>query len=134
MKRDRLKKARRIQHVQGLLLRTAEWRAAAILRERNRLEAERQDLLASMGGDLFGPLLVEQAARRLSHVALQSTHAAAAQAAQDEQVRKEGCSLKRAARAVRTVEQATRAAEDRARTTEIAEESAARRFADASLA
>jgi hypothetical protein len=133
MARDRLKKANRIRSVQTLLLRRAEWQAGSILRERERLEVARQELLKSMGSELFGAVLMEQAARRLSHVALQSADVAAAKATQDEKVRAEGLSLKRAERAVAVAAQASRMADDRARTTEIAEESAVRR-ADASLA
>ena len=132
MAHDRLKKANRIQSVQALLLRSAEWQAGALLRERERLEAARNELLNGMDSDLFGPMLIQQAARRLSQVAVNGAAVAEAYAVQDEKVRKEGLSLKRAERAVEAAAQASRMAEDRARSTEIAEACATCR--DASLA
>jgi len=134
MPRARLKKTRRISAVQTQLLRTAQWRASAIQRECERLDVSRRELVSSMGDELFGPLLVEQAARRLSHLVVQSAQAAAAHAVQEEAVRTEGLSLKRTERAVRAAERASRSAEDRATVAEIAEQSALRKTAGASLA
>jgi len=134
MPHERLKKTRRISAVQTQLLRSAKWRAGAILRERERIDVSRSELVTSMGDELFGPLLVEQAARRLSHLAVESAQAAAAHAAQEETVRAEGLSLKRTERAVRAAARASRTAEDRATVAEIAEQSALRKTAGASLA
>ena len=130
--KERLKKAERIRSVREQLQRAAEWRLAAATRERAALEETRGALLATLADDLFGPLLLEQAARHLNRVAVEAARAEAYQKQQELRVRDEALALKRAERMEENARRAANAADERAHTAEIAETSALRSPPDAS--
>ncbi|MFG1417285.1 hypothetical protein V5F38_05660 [Xanthobacter sp. V0B-10] len=129
---ERLRKAERIRAVREQLQRAAEWRLAAVTREREVLEEQRRALLATLTDDLFGPLLLEQAARHLNRVAVQAEQVEAARQAQEQRVKEEALAVKRAEHMEEGARRDAHAAEERSLTAEIAETSALRRR-DASL-
>ncbi|GGF47954.1 hypothetical protein GCM10007301_04080 [Azorhizobium oxalatiphilum] len=96
--KDRLRKARRIVAVQEQVHRQAEWRLADIHRQKVENERLRDELITTLNGDTFGPLLVEVVAKRLKAVAAESQRIAAEQERQDARVREEALRLKRAER------------------------------------
>ncbi|WP_051357063.1 hypothetical protein [Azorhizobium doebereinerae] len=96
--KDRLKKARRIVAVQEQMHRQAEWRLAEIGRAKAETERVSAELITTLNGDTFGPLLVEVVAKRLKVVAAETERLAAEQGRQSVRVRDEALRLKRAER------------------------------------
>lgn len=130
--KERMKKAERIRVVREQLQRAAEWRLAATTRERTALEDTRRALLSTLSDDLFGPLLLEQAARHLGRVAVEAERAEVRQKQQEQRVKEEALAVKRAERLEEEARRAAHAADERAHTAEIAEASALRPPRDAS--
>jgi len=131
--KERLRKAERVRAVREQLQRAEEWRLAAITREREAVEEQRRQLLETLADDLFGPLLLEQAVRRLERLAVEADQLEARQKAQERRVRDEALAVKRAEHMEGHARRDARTAEERAQTAEIAEASALRRPPDASF-
>ncbi|WP_454916050.1 hypothetical protein [Xanthobacter sediminis] len=130
---ERLKKAERIRAVREQLQRAEEWRLVALAREREAIEEQRRQLLETLADDLFGPLLLEHAVRRLNRLAVEVEQLEARQKAQEQRVRDEALAVKRAEHMEGDARRAARSAEERTLTAEIAEASALRPPPDASF-
>lgn len=131
--KERLKKAERIRSVREQLQRSAEWRLASIAREQAAIETQRRELLLSVADDLFGPMLLEQAVKRLGRLAVEASAAEERKKVQEVRVREEALAVKRAEHMEDDARTAARTAEERSQTSEIAEASALRRPPDASF-
>ncbi|MFG1296622.1 MULTISPECIES: hypothetical protein [Xanthobacter] len=131
--KERLKKAERIRAVREQLQRAAEWRLVAIAREKEAIEEQRRALLETLADDLFGPLLLEHAGRRLGRLAVEAEQANARQQAQEQRVKEEALAVKRAEHMEEDARRDAHAAEERALVGEIAEASALRPPRDASF-
>lgn len=119
-------KAERIARIKGELKRVAEARVAETVSARARLEQERAALLATLNEGRFGPLLVDNVARRLGRLATDDAALARRQAAQEATALKEALGLKHAERHAETAARAHDAEAERAAVAEIAELSALR--------
>lgn len=131
--KERLKKAERIRAVREQLQRAAEWQLVAITREKDAIEEQRRALLSTLADDLFGPLLLEHAGRRLGRLAVEAEKVQARQNAQEQKVKDEALAVKRAEHMEEDARRAAHAADERALTAEIAEASALRPRSDASF-
>ncbi|MDQ0506689.1 hypothetical protein [Xanthobacter agilis] len=131
--KERLKKAERIRVVREQLQRSAEWRLAALAREQAAIEDQRRALLLTVADDLFGPMLLEQAVKRLGRLATDAEQADARKKAQEQRVKEEALALKRAEHVADEARRDAQTAEERTLTAEIAEASALRGRRDASF-
>lgn len=131
--KERLRKAERIRAVREQLQRAEEWRLAALARQREAVEEQRRQMIETLADDLFGPLLLEQASRRLNRLAAEAERLEAQRRVQEQRVKDEALAVKRAEHMEGDARLAAQSAEERTLTTEIAEASALRRPRDASF-
>ncbi len=94
--KQRLRKASRIVAVQEQMHRQAEFRLTQIARARAEMERTQEELITTLNGDTFGPLLVEMVAKRLKAIGGELERLAADEARQVVLVREEALRLKRA--------------------------------------
>lgn len=131
----RSRKARRILALQDQLHRASEWKLAGIKSEIAENQRTREALIGSLANEALGPLLVENTARRLRHVAQAHDQLARLEQEQAARVREEARRLKRAERMVEGVRQADERAREKADFNAILDGVAARsdKDVDASL-
>lgn len=119
-------KADRIARIKGELKRVADARLAETVVARARLEEERAALMATLNEGRFGPLLVDNVARRLGRLATDDAALARRQAVEEATALKEALGLRQAERHAEAAARAHAAETERQAVADIAEMSALR--------